>query len=95
MSSAPVFGADVRQAVPFWGVTNMETSLRFYADGLGFKMKHWWIPDRVEDKPDGRIRWCWLSAARLPSCYRSFCQDSGPLRRLELEYMFFSCVKTP
>jgi hypothetical protein len=31
-------------------------------DGLGFKMKHWWIPDQADGqddyKPDGRIRWC-------------------------------------
>ena len=40
MSSAPVFNANLKQAVPFLGVTNMETSLRFYADGLGFKMQH-------------------------------------------------------
>ena len=40
------------------------TSLRFYVDGLGFKMKRWWIPGQAEGqddyKPDGRIRWCWL-----------------------------------
>ena len=60
MTTAPIARANVKQTVPFFGVTNMETSLRFYVHGLGFKMKHWWIPDRVEDKPDGRIRWCWL-----------------------------------
>jgi lactoylglutathione lyase len=38
----------------------MESSLRFYVDGLGFKMKTYWIPDRSEDHPDGRIRWCRL-----------------------------------
>jgi len=27
-----------------FGVTNMEP-LRFYVDGLGFKMKHRWIPE--------------------------------------------------
>ena len=52
--------ANVRKAVPFFGVTNMEASLKFYIEGLGFKMKYWWIPDRAEDNPDGRIRWCWL-----------------------------------
>jgi catechol 2,3-dioxygenase-like lactoylglutathione lyase family enzyme len=60
MITAPVKGVNVKQAVPFFGVTNMEASLQFYVNGLGFKMKHWWIPDRVEDNPDGRIRWCWL-----------------------------------
>jgi len=51
---------NVKQAVPFFGVSNMESSLRFYVDGLGFKMKNQWIPDQAEDQPDGRIRWCWL-----------------------------------
>lgn len=60
MSSAPVTSVNVRQAVPFFGVTSMEDSPRFYVDGRGFKMKHWWIPERAEDHPDGRIRWCWL-----------------------------------
>jgi lactoylglutathione lyase len=60
MTIAPFTSVNVKQAVPFFGVTNMEASLRFYVDGLGFKMKHSWIPDRAEDKPDGRIRWCWL-----------------------------------
>ncbi len=30
---------NVKQAVPFFGVANMESSLRFYVDGLGFTMK--------------------------------------------------------
>jgi hypothetical protein len=54
----------------------MEASLRFYVDGLGFKMKHWWIPNREEDKPDGWIRWCWLElgeAAIMPTVFRSWC----------------------
>ncbi|HTS13079.1 MAG TPA: VOC family protein [Candidatus Limnocylindrales bacterium] len=60
MSTPSTASANVKQAVPFFGVTNMEASLKFYIDGLGFKMKNSWIPDRPEDHPDGRIRWCWL-----------------------------------
>jgi lactoylglutathione lyase len=60
MSVAHTASFNVRQAVPFFGVTNMEVSLRFYVDRLGFKMKNQWIPDRDEDHPNGRIRWCWL-----------------------------------
>jgi uncharacterized glyoxalase superfamily protein PhnB len=54
--------ANVKQAVPFFGVTSMEASLRFYVDRLGFKMKRWWISDQADGhyKADGRIRWCWL-----------------------------------
>lgn len=43
MSTAPVTSANVKQAVPFFGITNMEASLGFYVDGLGFKMKYSWI----------------------------------------------------
>jgi uncharacterized glyoxalase superfamily protein PhnB len=60
MTVRAITSANVKQAVPFFGVTNMESSLRFYVDGLGFKMKRSWVPDRAEDNPDGRIRWCWL-----------------------------------
>ena len=60
MNTATATNANIKQAVPFFGVTNMEASLRFYVDGLGFEMKHWWIPDRSDDRPDGRILWCWL-----------------------------------
>lgn len=41
------------QAVPFFAVSNIGQSLRFYVDGLGFAMKNRWIDD-------GRLRWCWL-----------------------------------
>ncbi|HYC61608.1 MAG TPA: VOC family protein [Thermoanaerobaculia bacterium] len=41
------------KAVPFFAVSNIEESLRFYAEGLGFATKNQWI-----DK--GKLRWCWL-----------------------------------
>lgn len=64
MSVETVTSTNVKQAVPFFGVTNMESSLRFYVEGLGFKIKHQWIPDRDKDCPaDERIRWCWLVLA--------------------------------
>ena len=84
MSTAPVFSANVKQAVPFLGVTNMESSLRFYVDGLGFKMKHWWIPDRVEEgqKPDGRIRWCWLERGHAAIMLQEFWPGKQPSETL-------------
>jgi lactoylglutathione lyase len=45
--------ANVKQAVPFFAVSNMEASLRYYVDGLGFQMKNKWIDE-------GKLRWCWL-----------------------------------
>jgi len=43
----------VKQAVPFFGVTNIEASSRWYIDRLGFTMKYSWTPE-------GTLRWCWL-----------------------------------
>lgn len=45
---------NVKEVVPFLRVRSMERSLRYYIDGLGFILKHKWIPD-------GEIRWCWLT----------------------------------
>jgi lactoylglutathione lyase len=72
MSMAAVIGTNVKQAVPFFGVRNMDASLKFYLDGLGFKMKHWWIPDRAPDHPDGRIRWCWLELGEAALMLQEF-----------------------
>ena len=44
---------NVTQAVPFFWVRDLDASLRFYVDGLGFELKNKWIDD-------GRLRWCWL-----------------------------------
>jgi catechol 2,3-dioxygenase-like lactoylglutathione lyase family enzyme len=44
---------NVKQAVPFFAVTDIEASLRFYLDGLGFEMTNKWIDE-------GKLRWCWL-----------------------------------
>lgn len=72
MSTAPTTSVNVKQAVPFFGVRNMEASLKFYIEGLGFKMKRWWIPDRAEDKPDGRIRWCCLELGEAAVMLQEF-----------------------
>jgi lactoylglutathione lyase len=45
--------SNVEQAVPFFGVSDMDASLRFYVDGLGFEVTRKWTPE-------GKIRWCWL-----------------------------------
>ena len=44
---------NVKQAVPFFSVSNIKASVRFYVDGLGFEMIHKW-------EPEGTLRWCWL-----------------------------------
>jgi lactoylglutathione lyase len=44
---------NVKQAVPFFHVSNIEESIRYYVDGLGFQMTNKWIDE-------GKLRWCWL-----------------------------------
>jgi uncharacterized glyoxalase superfamily protein PhnB len=83
MAVATVTSVNVKQAVPFFGVTNMESSLRFYVDGLGFKMKkNSWIPDHAEDHPDGRIRWCWLQLGAAAIMLQEFRPQNRPKETL-------------
>lgn len=44
---------NVKQAVPFFLVSNIEESIRYYIGGLGFEMTLYWIDE-------GKLRWCWL-----------------------------------
>ena len=44
---------NVQQAVPFLRVSDIQASMRFYVDGLGFEMTQKWTPQ-------GKLRWCWL-----------------------------------
>ena len=54
MSSTLKSNANVKQAVPFFMVKDMDSSINFYVDGLGCSMTENWI-----DK--GKIKWCWLT----------------------------------
>jgi lactoylglutathione lyase len=74
--------ANVKQAVPFFGVTNMEASLRFYIDGLGFTMTSSWIPDHPRDHPDGRIRWCCLERGGAAIMLQEFLPTRRPSETL-------------
>lgn len=56
----------------------MEASLRFYVDGPGFKMKHRWIPNREEAKPDGRIRGCRLELGEAAIMLQEFLPEQQP-----------------
>jgi lactoylglutathione lyase len=67
---------NVEQAVPFFMVSNMEASLRFYIDGLGFRRTKKWIVD-------GKIRWCWLEIGRVAIMLQEYSPDS-PLTTAKL-----------
>ena len=53
MNPEPKPEPNVKQAVPFFLVSNLEESLRYYIGGLGFEMTLYWIDE-------GKLRWCWL-----------------------------------
>lgn len=63
--------ANVKQAVPFFNVTNIEASLRFYIDGLGFKLTNKWMPERC-------IRWCWLELGEVAIMLQEYWRDGKP-----------------
>ena len=53
MNLATKTESNVEQVVPFFWVRDIQESLRFYVDGLGFRMTRQWIDE-------GQLRWCWL-----------------------------------
>jgi lactoylglutathione lyase len=62
---------NVELAVPFFRVSNLEQSVRFYVDGLGFEMTKKWI-----DK--GKLRWCWLQLGGAALMLQEFQTDKVP-----------------
>lgn len=42
---------NIKQAVPFFRVSNIKNSLSYYIDGLGFEITHKWINE-------GKLEWC-------------------------------------
>jgi lactoylglutathione lyase len=77
MATETKTATNVQQAVPFFAISKMEVSLRFYIDGLGFEMTNKWTPDG-----DGRVRWCWLqlgNAAIMLQEYRDSKKPEGKL----------------
>ena len=62
--------SNVKQAVPFFAVSNMENSLRFYVDCLGFEMTHKWVDE-------GAVRWCWLQRGGAAIMLQDFRREGG------------------
>jgi lactoylglutathione lyase len=44
---------NINLAIPFFMVNDMETSMQFYVNKLGFEITKQWTPS-------GKIEWCWL-----------------------------------
>jgi lactoylglutathione lyase len=60
--------ANVRQAVPFFGVADIERSVRYYLDGLGFRMTNQW-------SVEGKLRWCWLQLGEAALMLQEFSRE--------------------
>ncbi|PWT92681.1 MAG: bleomycin resistance protein [Blastocatellia bacterium] len=60
--------SNLKQAVPFFGVSDMDTSIRFYIEGLGFHIKYNWTDD-------GKLRWCWLKRGDVALMLQEFWRD--------------------
>ena len=71
MPTNPTVAPNVKQAVPFFGVTDIEASLRFYVEGLGFTVTRKWLPV-------GRIRWCWLELGEAALMLQEYWRDGHP-----------------
>jgi catechol 2,3-dioxygenase-like lactoylglutathione lyase family enzyme len=71
MAPTAIRPGNLKQAVPFFGITDIEASLRFYVEGLGFAVKQRW-------EPGGRIRWCWLERDGVALMLQEFWKDGRP-----------------
>ena len=69
MAEPTIAQVGVQQLVPLLMVKNMDASLRFYVEGLGFSMAKKWTPE-------GRIRWCWLELGTAALMLQEFVSDS-------------------
>src|SRR5215813_13596540 len=61
---------NVKQAVPFFGVHDIEQSVRFYVEGLGFEMTKKWVDE-------GKLRWCSLQIGDAALMLQEFWKE-GP-----------------
>jgi lactoylglutathione lyase len=66
---------NVQQAVPFFMVSKIEESLRYYVDGLGFEMTKKWIDE-------GKLRWCWLQHGGAALMLQEFRKEWVPKGKL-------------
>lgn len=64
---------NVEQAVPAFMVTDIDASVRFYVDGLGFSITHEWRPERSA----GRLQWCWLDLGGAAVMLQEYWRDGG------------------
>jgi len=61
---------NVKQAIPFFWVSDIEQSLRYYTESLGFVKTKNWIHE-------GKLRWCWLELGQAALMLQEFWRE-GP-----------------
>ena len=74
MTAAVTAIGNVKQAVPFFMVTDIEASLRFYVECLGGSVLHQWRPE----EGGGRVRWCWLQLGDAAVMLQEYWRDGRP-----------------
>jgi catechol 2,3-dioxygenase-like lactoylglutathione lyase family enzyme len=65
---SPQTKTNVKQAVPFFWVHDIEKSVRYYVDGIGFELTNKWIDG-------GKMRWCWLQLGDAPIMLQEFWKE--------------------
>lgn len=77
--------ANVVEAVPFFGVTDIERTVRWYVEGLGFEMTCDW-------RPEGKLRWCSLKRGGASVMLQEFAAEGQGGARPEGELGAGVCV---
>jgi hypothetical protein len=76
---------NLKQAVPFFMVTDMDSSITFYVDGLGFEIKLEW-------KPEGNLEWCWLEREGVAVMLQAYRAGLRPEEKLGVGVsVYFIC----
>lgn len=65
---------NMNEVVPFFAVKDMETSIAFYVDGLGFAFKQQWVDEGV-------LRWCQLQNGHASLMLQQFKTDGHDSRQ--------------
>ena len=64
---------NVKQAVPFFAVKDMDATVQFYVNGLDFKItKRWDV--------DGSLRWCWMELDAVAMMFQTDITEEGVMR---------------
>jgi len=67
--------SNLKQAVPFFMVTDIDRSLDFYINGLGFEITIDW-------RPNGKLEWCWLERERVVLMLQEYRKEFLPKEKL-------------